>query len=117
MSTPPPPTGALNQRRRSSLSHTLASLLQLSSPTKVPPLLFKKDDVSAVRSRRTSFVSAKQQVQAKTLYPMMVMRVATLLRLERLRPHQEMLKDALMLPYDPGLMKGRVIFVSHQVRF
>ena len=116
MSTSPPPTGALSQRRRSSLSHTLASLLQLSSLTKAPPLLFKKDDVRAVRSRRGSFVSPEQERKAKTSYPMMVMRIATLLRLERLRPHQEMLKDGLMLPYNPGLMKGRIIFVSHQVR-
>jgi hypothetical protein len=52
---------------------------------------------------------------AKTHYPMLVMKVSTVLRLTQLLPHQEMLEQKLLLPYNPLTMTGRVIFVSHQV--
>ena len=44
------------------------------------------------------------------------MKVATVLRLTKLLPHQEMLKQKLLLPYNPLTMAGRIIFCSHQVR-
>jgi hypothetical protein len=49
-------------------------------------------------------------------YPMLVMRVTTLLELPTLLAHQEMLQRRLLLPYNKETMDGRVIFVSHQVR-
>ena len=50
----------------------------------------------------------------KTRYPMLVMTVATLLGLTELLPHQDMLREKLLIPYDPLTMAGRIIFVSHQ---
>ena len=47
---------------------------------------------------------------------MLVMPVATVLALQKLMPHQEMLRKKLLLPYNQKTMAGRVIFVSHQVR-
>ena len=47
---------------------------------------------------------------------MLVMPVATVLVLQKLMPHQEMLRKKLLLPYNHMTMAGRVIFVSHQVR-
>lgn len=44
------------------------------------------------------------------------MKVATVLRLTKLLPHQEMLKQKLLHPYNPLTMAGRIIFCSHQVR-
>jgi hypothetical protein len=45
---------------------------------------------------------------------MLVMKVSTVLRLTQLLPHQEMLEQKLLLPYNHLTMAGRVIFVSHQ---
>lgn len=49
-----------------------------------------------------------------TLYPMLVMTMDTFLGLDTLLPHQNMLKDKRLLPYNPETMDNRVLFVSHQ---
>ena len=64
--------------------------------------------------RRSSFREPPTENMMKTLYPMFVLPVRVLLRLERLLPHQEMLEQGLLLPYNHLSMKGRVIFISHQ---
>ena len=50
----------------------------------------------------------------KTRYPMLVMNMATLMGLEKLLPHQEMLRGEMLIPYNRQTMVGRIIFVSHQ---
>ena len=45
---------------------------------------------------------------------MLVMTVATMLGLERLLPHQRMLRKNLLVPYNKSEMAGRILFVSHQ---
>lgn len=48
-----------------------------------------------------------------TRYPMLVVAVPVLLGLAEMIPHQRMLADKLLVPYDASMV-GRVIFVSHQ---
>ena len=45
---------------------------------------------------------------------MLVMKVETMLKLERLLPHQRMLREKLLVPYDDAKMKGRVLFISRE---
>ena len=47
-------------------------------------------------------------------YPMLVMKVQTMLNLERLLPHQRMLREKLLIPYDKVKMAGRVLFISRK---
>ena len=42
------------------------------------------------------------------------MKVETMLKLERLLPHQRMLREKLLVPYDDAKMKGRVLFISRE---
>ena len=65
-------------------------------------------------SRRSSFAIPPAETMMKTRYPMFVLPVKVLLRLERLLPHQDMLKRGLLLPYNQFSMKGRIMFISHQ---
>eukprot|EP00966_Prymnesium_polylepis_P172299 3984234-Prymnesium_polylepis.1 len=46
-------------------------------------------------------------------YPMHVLRLQTVLELEKLTPHQELKAQNLVQEYDPATM-GPVLFVSHQ---
>jgi hypothetical protein len=68
-------------------------------------------------SRRSSFALPPTEIMMKTRYPMFVLPVRTLLRLERLLPHQDMLEQGLLLPYNQFTMKGRIMFISHQCTF
>jgi hypothetical protein len=45
---------------------------------------------------------------------MLVMKVQTMLNLERLLPHQRMLRLKLLVPYDNAKMAGRVLFISRK---
>ena len=68
-------------------------------------------------SRRSSFAVPLDETLMKTRYPMFVLPVKILLRLERLLPHQEMLEQGLLLPYNEFTMKGRIMFISHQCAY
>ena len=46
---------------------------------------------------------------------MLVMKVQTMLNLERLLPHQRMLREKLLVPYDKFRMAGRVLFISRKL--
>ena len=65
-------------------------------------------------SRRMAFAMPPTENMMKTRYPMFVLPVKVLLSLERLLPHQDMLKQGLLLPYNQFSMKGRIMFISHQ---
>ena len=65
-------------------------------------------------SRRASFASPPSEHMMKTHYPMLVMPIKSVLRLEKLLPHQEALELNLLVPYNSLTMAGRIIFVSHQ---
>jgi hypothetical protein len=65
-------------------------------------------------SRRSSFAATPTEDMMKTRYPMFVLPVKVLLRLERLLPHQDMLERGLLMPYNQFSMKGRIMFISHQ---
>jgi hypothetical protein len=43
------------------------------------------------------------------------MKVQTMLNLERLLPHQRMLREKLLVPYDKFRMAGRVLFISRKL--
>ena len=43
------------------------------------------------------------------------MKVQTMLNLERLLPHQRMLREKLLVPYDKFKMAGRVLFISRKL--
>ena len=45
---------------------------------------------------------------------MLVMKVQTMLNLERLLPHQRMLREKLLVPYEQIKMAGRVLFISRK---
>ena len=47
---------------------------------------------------------------------MLVMKVQTMLNLERLLPHQRMLREKLLVPYDKLKMAGRVLFISRKYK-
>ena len=63
---------------------------------------------------RENEAPAVEMKQMATLYPMLVMTMDTFLGLDTLLPHQNMLKDKRLLPYNPETMDNRVLFVSHQ---
>ena len=69
------------------------------------------------KSRRSSFALLPTETMMKTRYPMFVLPVRVLLRLERLLPHQDMLEQGLLLPYNQFTMKGRIMFISHQCTY
>ena len=58
-------------------------------------------------------LSRTREIRRRTpSYPMMVMSVPTLMELDRVLPHQEMLKRGLVVPYNDETMAARVIFIS-----
>ena len=89
------------------------SLLRLRGAA---PMLFN-DSSSSRRRRRRRSSSSRPGGTAPPLdtpsYPFYVMTVATLLRLEKLLPQQEMLAGNHLHPYDDA-MTDRVIYVSHE---
>ena len=99
----------------------LVSPLFVFSPCSV--VLHARDKLRplSLRLKMPSTLSHTRSLQNENMmtthYPMMVMPVRLLLGLERLLPHQEMLKRGLLLPYNQLSMKGRVMFISHQCTY
>ena len=98
-------TGTRSVQRRASIKR------RASITSKLPGLRPLSRQVFPEEPADNSFVD-----KLEPQYPMLVMRVTTLLGLPTLLAHQEMLQRRLLLPYNKETMAGRVIFVSHQVR-
>ena len=116
----PVPLPRVDEKHRpGNLRSTMDSLYLYHDPN--APLLFPHEKKLAGRKKKTPKAKGKQYIpipptenMMKTHYPMFVLPVRALLRLERLLPHQDMLERSLLLPYNQFTMNGRVIFVSHQ---
>ena len=67
-----------------------------------------------VGANASAQAGAVDETMMKTRYPMFVMGLKTLMGLEELLPHQQMLELGLLEPYHSSKMAGRIIFVSHQ---
>mmetsp|Transcript_72681 Transcript_72681/g.210403 ORF Transcript_72681/g.210403 Transcript_72681/m.210403 type:complete len:709 (+) Transcript_72681:43-2169(+) len=82
-----------------------------------PPQLFPGDGERTSLARcciRPRSASRRHQVEIDSVaYPMYVLPVPTLLSMDCLRPHQELLRESLVKEWMPE-MEGRIIFVSHQ---
>ena len=87
--------------------------------TDPPPLLFAEADnnkskKSKARRRQVQPDAATTTTACKELYPMYLMSLPELLKLDHLVPHQELLRRGALVKYDPEKHEGRVIFMSHQ---
>ena len=84
-------------------------------PRRSPPTLFEASPPQQQSTGgKTNYATYSAPV-LKTKYPMLVMTIPTLMGLTKLQPHQEMLRRRLLVPYNAA-MRGRIMFISHQVR-
>ena len=102
------------QKSQSSVTPTAPPLAATALPTALPPVLagslflFERWRRSAEKIR-ADFMSTSIQ----EYYPMWVMSIDELLSMDKMRPHQALLRDGRLRKATPDLA-GRIIFVSHQ---
>ena len=106
----------LTSRSQSSLfQRHHVSTTTSAMPRRSPPTLFEASPPQQQSTGgKTNYATYSAPV-LKTKYPMLVMTIPTLMGLTKLQPHQEMLRRRLLVPYNAA-MRGRIMFISHQVR-
>ena len=91
-------------------SRSFKQRLTINTSSRAPSI----NSSSTRGARRAAAPALLGEGMMKTRYPMLVMNMATLMGLEKLLPHQEMLRGEMLIPYNRQTMVGRIIFVSHQ---